>query len=191
MNETQLIVNKLSTQVNRTNLSTIPTVFFPLLHEFAVLVLPNPVLQKALKIIMARGVKVEKRLKTFEKEALDELKSKHIQIRKSVISNNGPNQIVIQSLDTFESRLKKSDQLNRMLFVPLEQALDALLNDQHADHSDFTQTFGTVNQINDYKFIRMPDAFPKFDAWEKASVYFAQIINTADWYQSKSNHGFF
>lgn len=181
MNENQLIVNKLHTHAKRIAIPTIPTVFFPLLHEFVAFFLPNPAFQKPLKIIMARGEEAEKHLKTFEKAGLDELKLKYIQMRKYVTNHNVPNQIV-QALDTFESRFEKSDVLNRMLFVPLERALDTLLNDEQADHSNFTQTFGKINQINDDKFIRTADAFPKFDAWEKASVYFAQIKLKADWY---------
>lgn len=181
MNESQFVISKLRSYANRITIPTIPAVFFPLLHEFLAFLLPSPAFQKALKIIMAKGEEAEKHLETFEKAGLDELKSKHIQMRKYATSNHVPHQFV-EALDAFEIRLKESDQLNRMLFVPLEQALSSLLNDEDVDHSDFTQTFGKINQINDYKFIKTQDAFPKFDAWEKASAYFVQLKQKADWF---------
>jgi hypothetical protein len=103
-------------------------------------------------------------------------------MRDYVTNSNVTNPLVTQRLDTFQDQLKKSNQLDRVLLALLEQSMCILLNDDIVDHTDFMQTFGNINHINDDKYIRMADAFPKFNIWEKETLYLIQTRQTADWY---------
>ncbi len=183
MNEKQSLISKLQSIVDQANQTSSPKLFFTLLYEFAKLLLFGPQFKEALKIIFDKGKKVNEALKAQAKEALEELKRNMQRISQYVKNNNVTNQSVIQYLDTFQDRLKKLDLLELApLLFPLEEALWELLNDESTDHGNFIKTFGKINRINDYKFIRTADAFPKFKAWEQESFYFIQIRQTADWH---------
>ncbi len=166
---------------NNANFINTPKEFFYLLCQFIKLILRDPTLKKFLKKVAEEGKKTMAAIKTFAKEALSELEITEKKIRNYIVNQSIINQSAIQALDVFQDRVKNNYKLN-LLVVPLEQALYFLLNDEFAGHSDFVQTFGTINRINDDRYIYTAEAFPKFAAWDKKLSYFTQERKDTTWF---------
>jgi hypothetical protein len=175
-------LNALKTLSERANRTDNHKFFFPLLHEFAKLVLLEPHFQKALKTIAAKAEEAIKPVRIHKEKALSELKACERKIRGYLSNNNVASPAVVQLLDIFQDRLKTLNRPDGVLLAPLEQAMNILLNDEHTDHSDFMQSFGNIKRINDDKYISRKDAFPMYDTWEKETLCLVQAQQTAAWY---------
>lgn len=74
-------LNALKTLSERANRTDNHKLFFPLLHEFAKLVLIDPYFQKALKTIAAKAEEAIKFVRIHKEKALNELKKREREIK--------------------------------------------------------------------------------------------------------------
>jgi len=169
--------------------STIPRLFFQAFREFAKLLLCDEAYRAAIKTIAARESKPTTTLKKLEFAGLEELKKRAQQLSEYAITTTVPSGVPA-ILGHFYGLIDQASSPNRALLAPLEQIFCLLLNDVQ-DHGRFMKKFGPIKHIHDDRYISTEDVFPKFDAWEKGTLYFAQLRQTADWFSLNQVKVFF